>query len=257
MNAIIFYLKNKLTKINKLKSIINQLVKLPYQYLYLKKYNNKYQRFSLKLANRWVCLGDNVKQDTFDRHYVFHCAWAARVLKKIKPNFHIDISSSINFITIASAFIPIKFYDYRPLKINLQGLETDFADLENLNFDDESVESISCMHVIEHIGLGRYGDRLDYNGDLKAIKELKRVVKNNGNLILVVPISGEDKIQFNAHRVYRYATIIDYFSNFELIEFSLIRDDRFIENPFIQNATENDANAQVYGCGCFHLRKIK
>lgn len=242
-------------KIHKYNNILAQLLFLPSQYIYIKKCNSKFKRFSIKFKNRWICLGDNLSQDLFDRHYVYHCAWAARVLKKINPIFHIDISSSINFISIASAFVPIKFYDYRPLKMTLDGLFTDFANLESLQFGDESVESISCMHVIEHIGLGRYGDKLDYNGDIKAIKELIRVVKKGGSLILVIPISGENKIQFNAHRVYTYATIIEFFPNFNLIDFSLIRDDCHTENPFILNATESDANAQIYGCGCFHFIK--
>jgi hypothetical protein len=36
------------------------------------------------------------------------------------------------------------------------------------------------MHVVEHIGLGRYGDPIDPDGDLKAISELKRVVQKRG-----------------------------------------------------------------------------
>ena len=242
-------------KINKLKSIILQIIYLPSQYLYLKKCNLKYNRFSINIKNRWICLGDNLSQDVFDRHYVYHCAWAARVVKKINPVFHIDISSSINFVSIVSAFVPIKFYDYRPLKMKLNGLVSDFANLESLKFEDDSVESISCMHVIEHVGLGRYGERLDYDGDIKAINELKRVVTKGGSLILVIPISGENKIQFNAHRVYTYATILDFFPNFNLVEFSLIRDDCYVDEPFIRNATESDANAQKYGCGCFHFIK--
>ena len=150
-------------KIYKIKSIVAQILYLPQQYFYLKKCNNKSKRFSIKFKNRWICLGDNLNQDIFDRHYVYHCAWAARVVKKINPSLHIDISSSIYFISIVSAFIPIKFYDYRPLLMNLEELETGFADLKSLPFEDNSIESISCMHVIEHIGLGRYGDKLDYD----------------------------------------------------------------------------------------------
>jgi ubiquinone/menaquinone biosynthesis C-methylase UbiE len=131
---------------------------------------------------------------------------------------HIDISSALYFCAIVSAFVPIKFYDYRPANLQLSNLSTDSADLTCLPFNDASIESISCMHVVEHIGLGRYGDLLDPNGDLKAISELKRVLSTNGNLLFVVPVGGTPRIMFNAHRIYSYGQVISYFQDFELIE---------------------------------------
>ncbi|NDC42314.1 MAG: DUF268 domain-containing protein, partial [Chitinophagia bacterium] len=56
-----------------------------------------------------------------------------------------------------------------------------------LPFESDSIPSLSCMHTIEHVGLGRYGDQLDPQGDLKAIAELKRVVQPGGDLLFVTP----------------------------------------------------------------------
>ena len=53
----------------------------------------------------------------------------------------------------------------------------------------------------EHDGLGRYGDPLNPNGDLRAMAEMKKIVKKDGILFLAVPI-GLDKIVWNAHRIY-------------------------------------------------------
>lgn len=186
-------------------------------------------------------------------HYTYHPAWAARILAKTKPNKHIDISSILYFSTMVSAFIPSIFYDYRPAKVILEGLETKQADLTKLPFANNSIESLSCMHTIEHIGLGRYGDEIDYNGDLKAIKELVRVLANNGDLLIVTPI-GKPKIAFNAHRIYAYNQIIEYFSDLKLMEFSLIPDN-FEDVGIITNATEQQSDAQCWGCGCFWFKK--
>src|SRR5436853_180080 len=82
-----------------------------------------------------------------------------------------------------SAFIPVEFYDYRPANVQLSNLTAEAADLLALPFAEGSVESLSCMHVVEHIGLGRYGDPLDPNGDLKAIAELRRVLAPAGTLL--------------------------------------------------------------------------
>lgn len=196
--------------------------------------------------NRYPCLNDNTGTTPFDAHYIYHPAWAARIIKEINPAKHIDISSTLHFCTILSAFIETEFYDYRPAALTLSNLKSSSADLTNLFFESNSVESISCMHTIEHIGLGRYGDLLDPEGDFKAIAELQRVTKKKGHLLLVVPL-GKPRIQFNAHRVYSFELIHNLFQDFELNNFSLVTD----ENLFIENADPDLVMEQIYGCGCF------
>lgn len=53
----------------------------------------------------------------------------------------------------------------------------------------------------EHDGLGRYGDPIDPQGDLKIMKKMKKIIKPDGLLILAIPI-GLDSIFWNVHRVY-------------------------------------------------------
>ena len=211
-------------------------------------------RFSIKWSNRYPCLNDATTSTGFDRHYVFHTAWAARILAQTKPAEHVDISSSLYFVSIVSAFIKVKFYDYRPADLKISNLESEPADLTSLPFLNESIPSLSCMHVVEHIGLGRYGDPVDPDGDIKAITEIKRVLAHGADLLFVVPI-GKPKIMFNAHRIYAYEQIIGYFKDFELNEFALIPDNPE-DGGLILNATEKMADEQSYGCGCFWFRKV-
>lgn len=185
----------------------------------------------------------------FDRHYIFHTAWAARILRQLKPQCHVDISSSLYFVGICSAFIPIKFYDYRPPNLRLSELSVESADILDLPFADQSVFSMSCMHVIEHIGLGRYGDPLDPEADLKAIKELKRVIAPGGHLLFVVPI-GKPKIIFNAHRIYSFEQIKSYFEDFKLTEYALIPDNS-TDGSLLLNPPQSISDSQNYACGCF------
>ncbi|MCX6735939.1 MAG: glycosyltransferase [Candidatus Parcubacteria bacterium] len=199
-------------------------------------------------------LSDKTLSTNFDAHYIYHPAWAARIVKKINPSVHTDISSTLSFSTMLSAFIPVNFYDYRPANINLDGLTSLKVDLLDLPFKNESISSLSCMHTIEHIGLGRYGDPIDPEGDLKAIKELRRVLSKNGDLLFVVPV-GIPKICFNSHRIYSYEQIVKYFNGFNLIEFSLVQDNAS-KIGMITNATKEQSDAQSYGCGCFWFKKI-
>jgi hypothetical protein len=209
--------------------------------------------FSLKWSDRYPCLDDKTKSTGFDRHYVFHPAWAARILVETKPEFHVDISSTLYFCGLLSAFIPVRFYDYRPAELNLSGLSSEAADLLGLPFADQSLTSLSCMHVVEHVGLGRYGDPFDPDGDLKAIAELKRVLAVGGDLLFVVPV-GSPRIMFNAHRIYAYQQILEYFAGLILKEFALIPDDP-TAGGLIRNATKEMADAQMYGCGCFWFKR--
>lgn len=209
---------------------------------------------TLAWKDRYVCIDDKTSTTAFDTHYVYHTAWAARKLKEIAPQKHIDISSSIYFNAITSAFIPIEFYDYRPANINLTSLYPKSADLLSLPFSDQSIKSLSCMHVLEHIGLGRYGDSLDTLGDMKAVSELIRVLDNNGDLLIVVPV-GKSVINYNAHRVYGYEEIIKMFSKLTLVEFSLLTDDDK-GAEFIINSSSDVVKKQRYGCGCFWFKKM-
>jgi hypothetical protein len=184
---------------------------------------------------------------------VYHTAWAARKVKEIGAQVHVDISSSLYFSSIVSAFSPVEFYDYRPAKLNLSGLTSSTANLTRLHFDDNSIQSLSCMHTVEHIGLGRYGDPIQPEGDLVAAHELERTLAHGGSLIFVVPV-GEPKIQFNAHRIYSYEMVVAMFPKLTLKEFSLIPDNA-IDKGMVYNATQSQSDKQEYGCGCFLFTK--
>ncbi len=208
-------------------------------------------RFSMDWSDRYHCPADDTGATRFAGHYTLHTAWAARKLVELKPRYHVDFASSLEFNAIASAFVPIRFYDYRPATTTLSNLETGFADLMALPFEAGEHESVSCMHVVEHVGLGRYGDRMDPGGDLKAISELKRITAPGGTLLFVVPV-GRPRIQFNAHRIYSYDQVLSYFDGFDLTEFALIPDGPD-DDQLIINASPEQANTQRYGCGCFQF----
>lgn len=247
----------KILDVRRIKSI-NNIFKKTKDIFLLKQTFKKFKGLSENSNRGFTTLWDDIFfinneatiNTEFDAHYVFHPAWAARVLKKTNPDLHIDISSTLHFCSIISAFIPVEFYDFRPAQLNLSNLTSKKTDLTSLFFKDNSIKSLSCMHTIEHIGLGRYGDKLDPNGDLKAIKELKRVLAPDGDLLFVVPI-GQPKIMFNAHRIYSYEQIMKYFNDFELKDFSLVTD----KGDFIQNSNKETSDKQNYGCGCFWFKK--
>jgi hypothetical protein len=105
--------------------------------------------------------------------------------------------------------------------------------------------------VIEHIGLGRYGDPIDPDGSIKAALELQRILHASGKLYLSLPI-GRERICFNAHRVHAPETVVSLFPKLKLIEFSFVNDEgQFLEKQQLQTAKNLD-----YGCGLFMFEKI-
>ena len=212
------------------------------------------QRFVVRWSHRNPRLTEKTATQDYDRHYIYHTAWAARILAETGPKLHIDISSSLYFVVQASAFIPFRYYDYRPADLRLNNLSAEAADLLRLPFPDRSIKSLSCLSVVEHIGLGRYGDPIDPTGDIKACKELSRVLAVGGSLLFVVPV-GKPRVEFNAHRIYSYDQVVVQFPELVLKEFTLIPD-RHEDGHLIKNATREMADAQLFGCGCFWFQRL-
>lgn len=210
------------------------------------------RRFDCLWSERLPCLNEAGPTTSFDAHYVYHTAWAARILGELKPKKHVDIGSCLRFVSLVSAFIPIDFYDYRPPHLTLSNLWCGRGDLLRLPFGENAIHSLSCMHVVEHIGLERYGDPFLSDGDLLAIEELIRVLAYGGTLLFVVPVGERARIQYNAHRIYTYQQILGYFAGLQLISFAFIND----RSEFIECAEERDIQGNIYGCGCFYFKKI-
>lgn len=223
---------------------------LPKYFRALKDYRKLAPGSEITLADLQPCLGDWTVNTPFDPHYFYQGAWAARKLKKTAPEKHVDIASSVLMVSVLSGFINTVFVDYRPLKANLSGLTSIPGDILNLPFESESVSSLSCLHVIEHIGLGRYGDPLDPLGSLKGAMELQRVLVQGGNLLVSLPI-GRERICFNAHRVHAPSSVISLFSSLHLIDFSYVDD----AGVFHESSQLDQANHLEYGCGLFHFQK--
>ncbi len=226
------------------------------------KYEQQYAAFKAEaLSDGRFCVEDNDKRaytqdDTpgtpYDDHYLYHTTWAAHRIYQNKPMQHVDISSFTYFSAFLSSFVPTVFLDYRPINVTIDNYRTGQADLTNLALPDNSVESLSCLHVIEHIGLGRYGDPISAVGDKTAAEELKRVLAPGGTLYMVLPVGGVCKIYFNAHRVYTFDSILKLFEGLTLCSNALLCDH---PGPFIKNADKSVFDRQTYGCGCFEFRK--
>lgn len=233
------------------RKLLNGVIKYPLFVVQLGKYLHLREAEPLGLLNLYPIIDENKKYTDFDTHYVYQDMWALKRIYLSKTKEHFDIGSNIEFATSLSVHTKVNFIDIRPPKIQIKNFTSIAGDILDLPLKSGSVNSLSCLHVAEHIGLGRYGDRLDTKGTEKACRELSRILSKNGKLYFSLPV-GKPRLCFNAHRVHRPKQIIKYFNNLKLIEFSGITD----QGEYLENIDPEALEQSNYACGLFLFTKI-
>lgn len=226
--------------------------------------------FKFDEKNQFKCLSDYREEaGSVDAHYFFQDVYAANKVMKSGVRHIYDIGSRIDgYIShLLSMDIKVTMIDIRPLPEhidNLDFIQGNAMDLSNI--EEGSVPVLSCLHALEHFGLGRYGDAVDYYGWKKALMGYVRILKNGGILYLSVPVGKEQKVMFNAHRIYRPWTIVrtavddmrleefTYFHQGVRTTLDFTHDD---DMEHIASILENVADNYLgnYDCGIFTFRK--
>jgi SAM-dependent methyltransferase len=197
-----------------------------------------------RIDNFFPCLFDNIGETPIDATYYYQDSWAFERIVQARPKTHIDVGSHHKFVSLLSKVVPTTVVDLRPLSVQLDSLKFVEGSILNLPFDDGSVHSLSSLCVVEHIGLGRYGDPLDPDGSEKAFAELMRIVAPGGNLYISVPIDDSNRTYFNAHRAFREDYLLGVFSQFNILE-----------KRYIYGTQFGDKLKAGFGTGCYHLRR--
>lgn len=163
----------------------------------------------------------------------------------------IDNGSSVELVGILSQYCNCISIDIRPLMAKVDGLSGCLASVLQLPFANDSIPFLTSMCVLEHIGLGRYGDKLNPNGTDKAVHEISRVITPGGIVVYSVPI-GRFITEFNAHRRFTYEKASILFTDWDLIDsVALI--------PYPTSFSSNDDLMNTYNdpVGCFYVPKPK
>jgi hypothetical protein len=205
---------------------------------------------SISLSDAWPCFFDRVPVTPIERHYFYQNWWAGKIIVRSHTDVHVDVGSDASFVSTLAVWRRVIVVDVRPLVVELPSLHPVQGTILALPFRDAEVRSISCLHVVEHIGLGRYGDALNPAGTQQACAELERVLAPRGDLVFSVPL-GVPRICFNAHRVLSPEQILTYFERLRLVSFAGVNDN----GVFRQESTPFEFNDASYACGLFHFTK--
>jgi hypothetical protein len=187
---------------------------------------------------------DNVHINTFiDMIYLLHASWAVRKLKAINPKKVVDIASPLYISCYMSAYFPFEYCEWRPIQFSLDNLTIrEHVDIRALPHPTESEECAMCLHTIEHIGLGRYGDPLDPLGDKHAADELQRIIKPGGKILIAVPLNtnGRETVtHFNAHREYYVPDVIALFDKCSIDHLDILGGASLIYDVSVEEAQKS------------------
>lgn len=209
-----------------------------------------------KITHSFMVLEDYAgSAGTSKGHYFHQDLLVASFINEHNPKRHIDIASRIDgFVAHVASFREIEVIDIRPLEKSVH---------ENIKFfqanlmssqDLEKTDSLSCLHAIEHFGLGRYSDPIDVDGHNKGITNLVNLVEENGRMYISFPIGKSDEVHFNANRVFHPASILKHPSiekSMRLLRFDFIDDNGDLH---LCKSIE-DADTQ-HGCGIYTFEKV-
>jgi len=127
----------------------------------------------------------------------------------------------LNFLPAALASIGWEVYgiDTRQFKFRFPNFHFVLGDITRTDFPDNFFDAVYAVSTLEHIGLGgRYGiGKDDPEGDAKALREIKRILRGGGRLLATLPC-GKEKRQATLNRVYTRDSLKELFSNWEIKE---------------------------------------
>jgi Caenorhabditis protein of unknown function, DUF268 len=192
-------------------------------------------------------------------HYFHQDLLVARDVFLRRPRRHVDVGSSIyGFVSHVAAFREIDVIDVRPVTTPVAGIRFFRQDVMNLEADFiECCDSLSCLHALEHFGLGRYGEPLDVDGWKRGLENLARMLEPGGVLYLSVPTSASQRVEFNAHRVFSIPylrTVIE--QDFDILRLAFVTDaGELIEDVCPRGSDANQSFGADYGCSIWFLEK--
>ena len=189
-------------------------------------------------------------------HYFHQDLLVAKMIYDSQPKKHVDIGSRLDgFVAHVASFREIEVFDVRPIQKSLhKNMKFVQADLMN-PLQINKTDSLSCLHAIEHFGLGRYNEPIEIDGHMKGISNMVSLLEENGIFYISFPISQQDEVYYNAHRVLHPKTIFknpSIQSCMQLVRFDYI-DDR--GDLYLDSDLESLPNGLRYGCGIYTFKK--
>lgn len=190
--------------------------------------------------------------------YFWQDLLVARAIFRARPERHVDIGSRVDgFVAHVASFREVEVFDVRPITTQVPGVRFRQADLmQPVEGMTGYCDSLSCLHALEHFGLGRYGDPVDPKGFELGLANMAALLRRDGVFYLSVPI-GVARVEFNGQRVFDPQAMIDLAeaNALELRELTVIRQGGKVEALGLDGLRNSDLASQRYALGMFTFAK--
>jgi hypothetical protein len=190
--------------------------------------------------------------------YFWQDLLVARSIFEAKPEKHVDVGSLVaGFVAHVASFREIEVFDVRPISAQIPGVTFRQADLmQPVPGMTDYCDSLSCLHALEHFGLGRYGDPIDVEGFERGLANMAALLKKDGTFYLSLPI-GIERVEFNGQRITDPRRLIELATtrSLELVELRIVRNGRTVETVTADERQLSELAGQRYALGIFTFRK--
>jgi SAM-dependent methyltransferase len=211
-----------------------------------------------QITNLYPVLRDRFEGNGKLGHYFYEDLATAQRVFENNPIKHVDVGSSVDgFVAHIATFREIEVFDIRPQNAQVKNIKFITADFMNISPDLHNyTDSLSSLNVIEHFGLGRYGDPIDVNGHLKGLDSMYKVLKPGGKFYFSTPI-GPQRIEFDAHRVFNVEYLLKIFQpNYTIDRFSYVDDNSNLYRHIELDPEKIKVNFGChFGFGIFEMTK--
>ena len=169
----------------------------------------------------------------------------SKIVKENNIKDFIDIGSKLSsmlfFARLAKCFyLEVKNPPWSHMTEPFLNIKLILGEGQKIDVPDGRFKLVTSLHALEHFGLGRYGDTIDYAGDIKGIKEFSRVLSSGGHLILSVPYSfNNPRIWFHGERVYSKPVLTEMLKDNNFA----IEEEYFISPPILSSEERDYGNA--------------
>lgn len=210
------------------------------------------------------CLHDRYQESgAVNNEYFWQDLVVAQMINKANPERHVDIGSRVDgFVAHVASFRQLEVFDVRPISSSIPGVifrQVDLMNQESLSgLGSGYCDSLSCLHALEHFGLGRYGDSVNPNGYRLGFNNMAKLLSAKGTLYLATPI-GKERVEFNANWIFDPCTILRIAeeNGLELVGLMIFNNKQGLKEVDPTESVFSELATQEYNLGIFTFHKIK
>lgn len=227
-----------------MKFLKNKSSKKEYQN-FIQSVNSEYSKLDIKFEFKNNSFHKECPKEAPD-HYSIFAYWVAKKNINVQHANILDVGNTkvSNLISSIRNNVTALVLENPTDDIsNVQWIIQDIA--EPLKFKDATFDIFTSPGSLHLIGLGRYGDKKDPLALLKFLKELKRVMKNNSKMYLLLPL-GMDQLLYGFHFIYSFETIQKIFNDWEITDYMVDNEMKFgFDKSFSKRYNRFDQNTDI------------